>query len=152
MDTYQRQFVTRAYQGAEQSGHIFPLMAACEAALETRYGVSRLAIEGCNLFGSKNPVHPIYPYISFPTHEFNHEGRETTALAKFVKYPSFVESFKDRMATLQRLSPTYPHYAAALVATNPIDYVRSVSLSWSTDPKRADTAISIYHTYGSVSQ
>lgn len=146
MDIQQRQFILKASRGAEQAWHIFPLMAACEAAIETGYGTSRLSIEGFNLFGSKSPVKPIYPSISFPTKEFLH-GQWVTIQAEFVKYPSFTESFEDRMLTLHRLASAYPHYAYALVAKDPFTYVTAVSQSWSTDPNRAKTAISIYHTY-----
>lgn len=149
MDIQQQQFIKRAAQQAEQAGHIFPVMAACEAALESGYGTSALAIADKNVFGMKAHVaafNEVLKYVSMPTKEFiNHHWVSISAL--WCVYPDQAACFTDRMETLKRLAPHYPHYAAALAATNPIDYVTAVSQSWSTDPHRAETCITIYSEY-----
>ncbi len=51
------------------------------------------------------------------------------------------------MDTLKRLSSSYPHYAEALAATDPFQYVRAVSKTWATDPDRAAHVIAIYEQW-----
>jgi len=156
MDNYKRQFIDRASLEATRANHVFPTMAACEAALESSFGTSKLAIEDFNLFGMKQHYHPIYGTHILPTREWVGISKDTkdgkqdgwvTINASWVKYPSYTECFIDRMNTLRRLSSSYPHYKAALEATDPIVYVKEVSATWSTDPKRAEKVISIYKDY-----
>lgn len=142
-------FLKNAYQGAQDAHHIYPTMAACEAALESSWGQSELAVKANNLFGQKQQVHPVYGSIDIPTREFlNHAW--VTQNASWVVFPTLSECFASRMATLNRLAPDYPHYALALEAKTPEEYVTEVSLSWSTDPNRAKTCIEIYHAHLSV--
>ncbi|HZU08351.1 MAG TPA: glucosaminidase domain-containing protein, partial [Pseudacidobacterium sp.] len=58
--TMQETFLQKAYQAAAAAGHIFPEYAACEAALESGWGLSHLATEANNLFGQKQ-AHPPLP-------------------------------------------------------------------------------------------
>ena len=58
MTDEQRQFLAKA--AAAQARHVFPEMAACEAALESGFGKSGLAREDNNLFGMKQHPHPVY--------------------------------------------------------------------------------------------
>ena len=141
MDIAHQQFLNKATQQAEQAGHIWPVMAACEAALESGWGKSALAIEGHNLFVCRQHATPIYETIALPTREYI-LGQYIQVNAYWVSYPTEADCFTDRMQTLRRL-PIY--YGAALSATNPIDYVREVSKSWSTDPERAAKVIAIYN-------
>jgi flagellum-specific peptidoglycan hydrolase FlgJ len=134
------------YHQAINSNCRWPGMAACEAMLESNWGTSDLAQAGNNLFGLKQAEHPEYGTISLPTREFLDE-QWVTVTAHFVKYPDIASCFRARMDTLTRLAPAYPHYAAALAATNPIDYVTEVSKSWSTDPARAEKVIEIYRAH-----
>jgi len=119
-------------------------MAACEAGLESGYGRSILALQDNNLFGLKQRAHPVYGTVSLPTREFvNGEWEEVEA--NFVRYADWQQCFLDRMATLQRLASVYPHYAAALAASNGEEYVRQVSQTWSTDPNRGEKVLAIYN-------
>lgn len=132
---------------AKSGGHIFPEMAACEAALESAhegiFGGSALAREANNLFGMKQHQHPTYGTLNLPTREFlNSEWVVVEAV--WVKYDRLSECFEDRMMTLRRLSSEYPHYAAALDATDARTYVTEVSKTWSTDPQRAAKVLAIY--------
>ncbi len=128
---------------AEVGEHIFPRMAACEAALESRYGTSALAREANNLFGMKQHKHPIHGTLNLPTKEFL-DGDWEIVEASWVKYDTLADCFEDRMDTLRRLSTEYPHYAAALTAADPRTYVTEVSKTWSTDQERAVHVIEIY--------
>lgn len=154
MDIQQQQYIRHAAQQAEQAGHIFPVMAACEAALESGYGTSRLSIEEHNEFGMKAHVaslHEVLKYIAMPTKEFI-DHKWVSISATWCIYPDQAACFTDRMETLKRMAPHHPHYAAALAASNPIDYVTAVSQSWSTDPDRADKCVLIYSEYLSCSK
>jgi flagellum-specific peptidoglycan hydrolase FlgJ len=147
MDLYQTQFLTKASEQAEQAGHIFPDMAACEAAEESGYGTSALAIEGNNLFGTHQHVFmPVFETIVLPSKEYVN-GQYVQSPARWVKYPNLAACFTDRMDTLTRLARSFPHYAAALCATNAYTYVGEVSQTWSTDPRRADNCIKIYREW-----
>lgn len=140
-------FLSKAQVAATQAGHVFPHMAAAEAALESGYGKSGLAALDNNLFGMKQHSHPEYGTVNLPTKEFE-SGQWVTVEAAWVKYPDWASCFLDRMATLTRLAPVYPHYAAALAATDPITYLSEVSATWSTDPERAAKVLAIYQEAG----
>lgn len=131
------------------SGHIWPAMAACEAACETGWGTSSLYRNDHNIFGTKQHKHPIYATVNLPTKEFLDDAWEVIN-APFIEYPDDAASFADRMATLNGLESVYPHYAAALAATSGEDYVTQVSQTWSTSPTRAADAIAIYHAHSDV--
>lgn len=142
-------FLQAAKSSAVASGHVFPAMAACEAALESGWGLSELATENNNLFGQKQQVHPIYETISLPTKEFlNHAW--VTVEAEWIKFPDWASNFKARMATLVRLAPTYPHYANALKARDAEEYILEVSKSWSTGPDRAKQVLAIYNAHQDI--
>jgi flagellum-specific peptidoglycan hydrolase FlgJ len=142
----QQAFLEKAYAAAVKAAHVFPAMAASEAALESTWGTSQLALLGNNLFGAKQQVHPEFATIHLPTREFlNHAW--TTVDAAWCSYPDFETSFFARMDTLRRLAPTYPHYAFAVEAKDPWAYIHEVSQSWSTDPDRADKVGQIYRLH-----
>lgn len=146
MNEGQAQWIRTIESAATQGSHIFPLMAACEAALESGFGQSHLVREANNLFGMKEHGHPEHGILSLPTKEFL-DGKWTVVDANWMKYSSLPECFLDRMHTLGRLAPKYPHYRAALTAEDEYTYVREVSQSWSTDPQRSEKVIEIYDSY-----
>jgi flagellum-specific peptidoglycan hydrolase FlgJ len=149
MNLTQVQWITDTGLAAQQAGHIFPVMAACEAALESAYGESTLAKEALNLFGMKQSRHPRYGTISLPTREFL-DGEWVEIDANWISYPTVNLCFLDRMATLRRLAPYYPHYQAALDATDEQTYIIAVSQTWSTDPARASKVLAIHTEYLTV--
>lgn len=63
-------FLSDAFERAQAAEHVFPEMAACEAALESAWDTSELAKLYNNLFGPKQQVHPIYQTVTIPTKEF----------------------------------------------------------------------------------
>lgn len=136
---------------AKAAGHLFPTMAACEAALESNYGKSQLAANDNNLFGMKQHQHPLYGTVNLPTKEFvdpdgagPQPGQWVVVDAKFVEYPDAETCFFDRMATLRRLRQVYSHYANALTAADATTYIVEVSKTWSTDPLRAAKVLGIW--------
>lgn len=128
---------------AYSAQHIYPRMAACEAALESAFGTSMLAKMGNNLFGMKQHLHPTFGSVSLPTEEFL-DAQWQRVNADWVKYPAVQDCFADRMATLRRLQDAYPHYQAALSAPDSQTYIVEVSKTWSTDPNRAAKVQAIY--------
>ena len=146
MTPNQQSWLTLVTQEAKDGGHVWPEMAACEAALESGFGSSALAREALNLFGMKQHRHPVYGDLVLPTKEFL-GGEWTVVSADWVKYDKLSECFEDRMATLTRLAPQpgFEHYAAALAAKDAVNYVTQVSASWSTDPQRASKVVEIYN-------
>jgi flagellum-specific peptidoglycan hydrolase FlgJ len=141
---FEEQFLRKAWQAAVNAHHVFPEMAACEAGLESGYGRSQLASQDRNLFGMKQHQHPIYGTVSLPTREFI-SGEWLALNSNWIVYPDWQSCFADRIATLVRLASIYPHYKAALNAANGAEYVRQVSQTWSTDPKRADKVLAIFN-------
>jgi flagellum-specific peptidoglycan hydrolase FlgJ len=114
----QSAFLARACEAARVARHIFPEYAACEAALESGWGRSRLAVEANNLFGQKqsHPPAPETETLAMPTREYLH-GHWTTVMANWAKFAGWPECFSARMDLLRRLAGTYPAYRAALDAT-----------------------------------
>lgn len=141
----QTEFLTRATTAARQGGHIFPAMAACEAALESGWGLSRLAREANNLFGQKQDRGRTEGVgtLALPTREYLHD-RWVVVDADWVRFPDWAASFAGRMEILRALSPEFPDYARALRASTPEQFVQIVSRRWSTDPRRAGKVLSIY--------
>lgn len=143
----EQSFLSSTARAAQAAGHIFPAMAACEAALESTWGQSQLAVKANNLFGQKQQQHPIYGTLALPTREFiNHAW--VTQNADWIQFPALTDCFAARMDTLRRLAPEYPHYGLALSAKTADQYVQEVSLSWSTDPARAQKCIAIWQAHG----
>lgn len=136
-------FLLEAYDAAKVSCHPFPAYAACECALESAWGTSRLFREGCNAFGQKQSKEPMYETLLIPTKEFE-DGEWTGVVAAWVKFPDLGACFRSRLNTLLRLSHRYEGYAAALKATTGEEFVRAVSRNWSTDPLRADKVLAIH--------
>jgi flagellum-specific peptidoglycan hydrolase FlgJ len=146
----QTEFLQNAYAAAKYAEHIFPDMAACEAALESAWGVSRLARDANNLFGEKASHDYTGEVLVLPTSEYLPGGKWTTITATWVKFDSIADCFRSRMALLERLAPEYPHYAAALAAPDAETFVTEVSKSWSTDPQRAAKVLSIYRAHRDI--
>lgn len=139
-------FIQTTLAEAKRSSHIFPDYATCEAALESGFGSSKLAIIGNNLFGTKQHRHPEYGDLILPTQEYL-DGKWVAISADWIKYPTLAACFEDRMATIKRLASIYPHYAAALQAPDGASFVIQVSQTWSTDPRRAQKVLSIYEQF-----
>jgi len=148
MDLSHDDFLYKAFLAANDGGHIFPEHAACEAALESGWGQSKLAIEGNNLFGQKQSHPPIKgtQTLALPTEEYL-KKQWVTVPANWVKFSRWGDCFRARMELLERLSDGYPHYAAALAATTGEDFTREVSVSWSTDPQRAAKVVAIHSAH-----
>jgi flagellum-specific peptidoglycan hydrolase FlgJ len=152
--TLQDSFLRQASAAARAAGHIFPDYAACEAALESTWGRSRLAREANNLFGQKESAESIEKAeaiegvgtLALPTQEYLN-GRWVTVIARWARFADQSACFRARMALLRRLQQSYPAYARALAATTGEAFVEEVSRAWSTDPQRAAKVLAIHRQH-----
>jgi flagellum-specific peptidoglycan hydrolase FlgJ len=142
------EFLEKACAAARAAGHVWPEFAACEAALESAWGGSALAVQGNNLFGQKQAHPPLAgtETMELPTREFIRDAWVTVP-ARWVKFTDWCGCFTERMRLLRGLSAAYPHYAEALAATTGEAYVEAVSKSWSTDPQRAAKVLAVYRQH-----
>lgn len=145
-NTPQDTFLRQATAAARAARHIFPDYAACEAALESNWGQSRLAREANNLFGQKASAEQGSSTLALPTQEFLH-GRWVTVLAQWARFADQAACFGARMALLRRLQHSYPAYARALGAATGEAFIQEVSRAWSTDPHRADKVLAIHRQH-----
>jgi flagellum-specific peptidoglycan hydrolase FlgJ len=144
-NTPQNEFLLKAAAAARAAGHLFPDYAACEAALESGWGNSRLAREANNLFGQKqaHPPLPATETLALPTREFLH-GVWVAVEASWVRFPDWAACFRERMSLLKSLSSAWPSYRAALAAATGEQFIAEVSRTWSTDPQRAGKVLDLY--------
>lgn len=136
------EFLAKAVAAARAAGHIWPEYAACEAALESGWGKSRLCQLGNNLFGQKTGFSSTeWPTIDLPTKEnvdLDHDGvvepNEVVSVKKcgWAKFPDWETCFRERMELLKRSSL----YKKALAATTGEKFIEEVSKVWATDPNR----------------
>lgn len=138
-------FLSKCKQAAMNIGLAWPGYVAAEAALESRYGQSQLAVQASNLFGMKqHKGTPPDETLALPTKEYI-AGTWINTVAHWMKYPDWEACLRDRQATLVRLAPVYPDYQDALDASDGETFIREVSQTWSTDPHRADKVLEIYN-------
>lgn len=140
-------FLAKAVRAARDAGHVFPAMAACEAAIDSSWGESQLA-EYNNLFRMKQHERPIYETVQFANCDFETDlWREK---ATWVCYPDLKACFRDRMKTLYILAAIHTDYALALAAHSANEFVREVSRTWSTDLQRAAKCIALHNSQQNV--
>jgi flagellum-specific peptidoglycan hydrolase FlgJ len=151
MGAVQEQFLKDAADAARAAGHLFPEYAACEAALESGWGMSHLAAEANNLFGQKQAHPPLggTETIALPTREYLH-GAWVSVQANWVKFSDWAGCFRERMALLRSLSEAYPNYKAAIGANNGEQFITEVSKTWSTDPGRAGKVLAVYDCHRDI--
>lgn len=143
-------FFRRAVPAAIKGGHVWPEYAVCEAAEESAWGSSGLCRKANNLFGLKQgPCTAGYPCIAMPTVEYIYGVGDEPAKAVWPCFPDWDAAFSVRMKVLRTLAPEFPHYAAALAATDGAHFVIEVSKSWSTDPDRAAIILQIHAAHAS---
>lgn len=114
-------------------------LTIAQAALESNWGASRLAIEGNNLFGLKGsgPAGS----LTLPTTEYR-SGKRVTVNAAFRKYRSWAESIADHARLLSA-----NRYAGAVRKTGP-EAARAVAAAgYATDPQYAGKLIRLMEAY-----
>lgn len=119
-----------------------------QAALESAWGASGLALQGKNLFGIKALGDWTGPTITMPTQEYIN-GQWEQIQAAFRKYDSWAQSLDDHA----RFFFVNPRYAPALaVRTDPDEFARQVqACGYATNPHYAELIIGIMQ-YNSLSR
>ena len=138
-----------ACAAARAAGHVWPEFAACEAMVESAWGTTECFVAARNPFGRKQSVPPVFESLALPTWEVVH-GHRQNIVAQFVAFPDLATAYRDRMEVLRRLAGIFPEYAHALKAASGADFVKQVSLRWSTDPERAAKVLAIHAAHGDV--
>lgn len=93
--TFLNKIKPHAISASNNSGMLASVLAA-QACLETGYGTSELSKRANNLFGIKGSYNGQSHTVRTAEHKPN--GQVYYVNAAFRKYPSFTESFKDRIA------------------------------------------------------
>lgn len=138
----QTKFLIGVKAAARLAQHIYPGAAAAEAALESNWGLSKLAVQAKNLFGLKKPSTWTGQTINLPTQEFV-KGHWVAEDAIWPVFTSWQECLEERMNVLRDNGI----YDAALIAPSPEQYIVAVSRRWATDPNRAAKVLAIYHSH-----
>lgn len=133
-------FLVQMRDNAATAGHLFPEIAACEAALETAWGTSMGYSKGWNVFGNKQRAKPVYQTLSLSTWE-SRNGQRVNIIANFIRFPDVATAFKFRMETLQQYVGIY---GEALKAKTGEQFVRSVSAQWEQVQDAPDPAAFTY--------
>ncbi|MGD1146990.1 MAG: glucosaminidase domain-containing protein [Thermoanaerobaculaceae bacterium] len=154
-------FMRRALESADRAraggAPIVSSIAASQAALESNYGASRLAFDGCNLFGVKAGQSWQGHTLSLPTTEIEN-GHPITVQATWRVYGSWDECFTD----YGRIIASHPWYAPALEAAARNDALgflegllpvfgadgSVVKMGWSTNPAYRDRVLAIATQWG----
>jgi hypothetical protein len=120
-------FLLDCYAAAKDAGHIWPIYAACEGALDSEFGTTEPAVNALNLFSLRAPARvPAMMAGAIWTQTVN--GRQYD----WLKFSSLAQCFTVRMEKLRRFSCYYQ----ALRAKTGRDYILEVSKLWSQDPAR----------------
>lgn len=150
--TKQQAFIAKVADAAQTNQAIYNVPASvtiAQAILETGWGGSNLSTKYNNYFGIKC-TSTASPHqlgcVTLTTTEYYPTATGGTQIkASFRTYRTVADSFKDH----GRLLSTASRYAAAFAYTqNPDQFIREVRKGgYATDPKYADTIISLMKTY-----
>ena len=139
------EFVFAALAAARKSSAtsgLWPGVTVAQAALESGWGESQLSLQANNYFGIKAHGRSPMAEIEFPTWE-SINGQMERVIARFAKYESMAECFKDRDRILTTLS-CY-RLVGALDAEGSM---KELAKHWATDPQYAEKLIGIYRAQG----
>lgn len=136
-----------ALVSAKESG-VPASFTVAQAALESGWGASGLAVRACNLFGVKADPAWKGETVEMPTKEYI-DGKPVTVMAKWRKYPDFSASVADRAAFLRR----NPRYRLAFTGQRTgEEFARAIAAAgYATDPRYAEKLISVIRKYGLAS-
>lgn len=145
LDMTKAEFISAATEAARASSArsgLPPGITVAQAALESRWGQSRLSCDFNNYFGIK--AHEGVESVGMPTVEVMN-GTAVKTLAKFARYDSMAACFADRDRIILRVAC----YAGARAhAADPVEFTRALARHWATDPDYAEKVLAIYRTNG----
>lgn len=143
----------KAAQAARDRGaSIVPEIAAAQAALESRYGRSKLAREANNLFGIKAGTSWKGPVIEIPTREWDDVKGFIRVTARWRKYANWEECFRDYGNIINRL-PWFEDAVKAARQNDALGFLEGIlskpnEPGWATDPKYRDKVLSVAESWG----
>lgn len=127
-------FLQSAYAAAKASGHIWPIYATIEAALDSDFGTTELAQKANNVFNLRAPMrYSSYMQGSIYVSEVN--GKQYD----WLKFGTLTDCFAARMGKLRQFNM---YYQAVRAKTGP-EYAAQISRMWSTDPARRDKIMAL---------
>lgn len=141
-----------------KENNIYASVMLAQAALESGWGQSGLAVYGHNLFGVKYTGHG--DYITMPTQEC-YNGQWCTINAKFQKYDSWYDSLTDYARLIRSNWPGSTRDEASTPQVATANLSHGVYGAYATDPNYANSLDNMIATYnltqfdsysGSVSQ
>lgn len=150
-------FIKRALESADRAratgAPIIPEIATAQAALESRYGTSRLAQDACNLFGMKAGRSWPGPVLALPTTEIDENGNPYTVPAHWRMYAAWEQCFADYGSIIDSRS-WFADAAAAARRGDALGFLDGLLVvreadgdveepGWSTDPNYRDKVLGI---------
>lgn len=138
-------FIAAATAAAQASSSTsgFPVgITVAQAALESAFGASELSRVANNYFGIKGRTG--HADVEFPTIEYV-EGAPVRSSARFAKYDSMLDCFRDRDRMLATLAA---YRDARAAARDPEMFARALARHWATDPGYAEKILSVYREHG----
>lgn len=147
----QDQFIATATIAAQEAKNegapISVPVAVAQAILESNWGRSQLAREANNLKGVKAGSSWRGDVLELPTKEYRAaDDTWYTTVARWRKYPSWAEAFKDYGSLIARV---YPH--AAAVADDPREFLEQLTdreyPRYATDPRYTDKVWSLIKAF-----
>lgn len=128
---------TAAARASSAASGLPPEITVAQAALESRFGQSRLSREAHNYFGIKARNGQLS--IEMRTWEVVN-GKRIEIRAKFARFGSMQECFEAR----DRMILSLPCYAEARACVaDPEAFVRGLAKRWATDPQYAEKVLRI---------
>lgn len=136
------EFIAAIGPAAQASAAVTKVPASfvvAQAALESGWGKSALATDGCNLFGVKADSAWRGATLSLPTREFL-KGAWCTVSASWRKYPTWRACIDDHA----QFFINNPRYKPAFAAIGAEAFARAVAAAgYATDPQYADKIIGV---------
>ncbi len=130
-------------QAAQAKTRVPASFTVAEAALESGWGHSRLAVEAFNLFGVKADPAWLGERIAMDTREWSIIDGWTMVSAYWRKYRDFESCLEDHGDFL-----SHSRYAHCFDAANGEEFARAVQAAgYATDPAYADKLISIMRAH-----
>ncbi len=133
-------FVRDMYLILKESNHPFPAMAAAQAGVESRYGMSDLSREHNNTFGVKVRKGENFKGTQMPTKEDYGEGL-VDEVANFRSYDSVKENVDGYVNFLSS-----PRYKKALKAENDLEFLQEIkNAGYATDQEYVETVSNVFN-------
>lgn len=127
----------------KELGEVQAKWACGQAALESNWFTSRLAVEAKNLWGIKATPSWKGAVWSGRTHEFE-RGQRITITAGFRAYPTLQSGIHDYLSLTDRL------YGSPLRQSSVTTFLNSLQGKWATDPHYSANVLQTIHAVAKI--